>query len=109
MSQLRHLEEDVAIATLCPKASLLRWLLPNVAIVTQCLSVAIAMFGGIRHNSDAFFVTQCLSVAIAMFGGICHNSDALFATQCLNVAIKKFRRIRQRRSIHRRYNNTYMQ
>lgn len=70
VSQLGRLEEDVTIATLCPKALLLRQLLANVAIVTQCLSVTIAMFGGIRHNSDALFATQCLSVAITTFRGI---------------------------------------
>ena len=54
VSQLRRLEEDVAIATLWPKASLLQRLPPNVASVTQCLSVVIATFGGTRRNSDAF-------------------------------------------------------
>ena len=86
VSQLQCLKEHIAIATLCPKASLLQRLLPNVAIVTQCLSVAIVTFGGSRRNSDA-----------------------LFATQCLSVTIMTFRGIRQRRSGSRRYNDTYMQ
>ena len=54
VSQLRRLEEDVAIATLWPKASLLRWLPPNVSSTTQRLSVAIATFGGSRPSSDIF-------------------------------------------------------
>ena len=66
VSQLRRLEEDVAIATLWPKASLLRRLPPNVASATQCLSVTIATFGGTRHNSDALSAVSITTLIFAL-------------------------------------------
>ena len=73
VSQLRRLEEDVANATLWPKALLLRWLPPNVASTTLCLSVAIATFGGSCPSSDALGH----SVTIAMYSSKRHNCDTL--------------------------------
>ena len=70
VSQLRRLEEDVAIVTLWPKVSLLRRLAPNVASVTQCLSVAIATFGGTRRNSNAFFAVGIMTLICAL-----HKND----------------------------------
>ena len=66
VSQLRRLEEDVAIVTLWPKVSLLRRLPPNVASVTQCLSVAIATFGGTRYNSDALSAVGITTLICAL-------------------------------------------
>ena len=79
MLQLRqHLEEDIAIATLCPKASLLRWLSPNVATATQSLSVTIATFGGICRNSDAL-------AAIGIMTLICALEKKYFIKNYINV------------------------
>ena len=54
MSQLRRLEEAVAIAILWGIMSVLRRIPPNVVIATPCLSVGIATLVSKRQYSDGF-------------------------------------------------------
>ena len=75
VSQLRCLEEDVAIATLWPKVSLLRRH-TNVASATQCLSVTIATFRGTRRNSDAFSAVSIMTLICAL-----HKNTKLICTR----------------------------
>ena len=68
----RLLHISVIIPT-AAKASLLRWMPPNVAIATLRHCVTIATFGGSRRNSDALGH----SVAIATSSSKRHNCDTL--------------------------------
>ena len=52
------------------KSSLLQQMPPNIASVTQCLSVAIATFGGICRNSNAFSVVGITTLICAL-----HKND----------------------------------